>query len=106
MFPFLPKIIIAFVVQKNIRNSISGLEHWVVTNPDGSPAGTNTIVKLQENCLLQENWASANGKVTGTSNNFYNYKADQWEQIWVDNMGGKFTFKRKSCRESNDFENR
>jgi len=66
---------------------------WVVTNPDGSQAGTNTIVKLQENCLLQENWASANGKVTGTSNNFYNYKADQWEQIWVDNMGGNLHLK-------------
>lgn len=61
---------------------------WEVTNPDGSKAGTNTIIKSQENCLLQENWASANGKVTGTSNNFYNYKTNQWEQIWVDNRGG------------------
>lgn len=66
---------------------------WEVINPDGSPAGTNTIVKLQENCLIQENWASANGKVTGTSNNFYNYKSNQWEQIWVDNRGGNLHLK-------------
>lgn len=66
---------------------------WQVTNPDGSIAGTNTITKSQNNCLLQENWASANGKVTGTSNNFYNYKTKQWEQIWVDNMGGNLHLK-------------
>jgi hypothetical protein len=60
---------------------------WTVTNPDGSAAGTNTIVKIQDNCILQENWKSANGNFTGTSNNFYNHKTKQWEQIWVDNQG-------------------
>ena len=63
------------------------LGDWNVTNPDGSIAGTNSINKLQNNCLIQENWKSANGKVTGTSNNFYNNKTKQWEQIWVDNLG-------------------
>ena len=66
---------------------------WNVTNPDGSKAGTNTITKSQNNCLLQEHWASANGKITGTSNNFYNYKTKQWEQIWVDNVGGSLHLK-------------
>ena len=60
---------------------------WTVTNPDGSAAGTNTIVKIQDNCILQENWKSANGNFKGTSNNFYNHKTKQWEQIWVDNQG-------------------
>lgn len=66
---------------------------WNVNNPDGSKAGINTITKSQDNCLLQEHWASANGKVTGTSNNFYNYKTQQWEQIWVDNRGGNLHLK-------------
>ena len=66
---------------------------WNVTNPDGSKAGTNVISKSQNNCLLQENWKSANGKITGTSNNFYNYQAKQWEQIWVDNVGGSLHLK-------------
>lgn len=66
---------------------------WDVTNPDGSKAGTNTIEKIQDNCMLRENWASANGKVTGTSNNFYNYKTQQWEQIWIDNRGGNLHLK-------------
>lgn len=60
---------------------------WTVTNPDGSVVGTNTIEKIQDNCILRENWISAKGKVTGTSNNFYNYKTKQWEQIWIDNQG-------------------
>ncbi len=60
---------------------------WTVTNPDGKIAGTNSIKKIQDNCILQENWTSAQGNFTGTSNNFYNYKTKQWEQIWVDNQG-------------------
>jgi hypothetical protein len=60
---------------------------WTVTNPDGSAAGDNIIVKIQDDCILQENWTSAKGNFTGTSNNFYNYKTKQWEQIWIDNQG-------------------
>ena len=60
---------------------------WEVTNPDGTNAGTNVISKVQDNCILQENWTSAKGNYTGTSNNFYNYKLKQWEQIWIDNQG-------------------
>ncbi|MFD2824178.1 hypothetical protein ACFS5M_10905 [Lacinutrix iliipiscaria] len=60
---------------------------WTVTNPDGSAAGKNVIDKIQNRCILRENWTSAKGNYTGTSNNFYNYKTKQWEQIWIDNQG-------------------
>ncbi|MBO6880586.1 hypothetical protein [Winogradskyella sp.] len=60
---------------------------WEVTNPDGTKAGENVIEKVQDKCVLQENWTSASPGYTGTSNNFYNYKTKQWEQIWVDNKG-------------------
>lgn len=66
---------------------------WQVTNPDGSPAGKNSITKIQDNCILQENWTSAKGNFTGTSNNFYNFKTQQWEQIWIDNQGGNLHLK-------------
>ncbi|RKE90816.1 hypothetical protein [Ichthyenterobacterium magnum] len=66
---------------------------WTVTNPDGTLAGTNSIEKIQDNCILRENWASAKGKYTGTSNNFYNYKDKQWEQVWIDNQGGSLHLK-------------
>jgi hypothetical protein len=67
--------------------------NWNVTNPDGTTAGTNNIDKIQDNCILRENWTSAKGKYTGTSNNFYNAKTKQWEQIWVDNQGGSLHLK-------------
>lgn len=61
---------------------------WDVTKPDGSLAGTNVIDKIQDNCILRENWTSTVGNFTGTSNNFYNKQTKQWEQIWLDNQGG------------------
>lgn len=67
--------------------------NWEVTNPDGSQAGTNTIDKIQDNCILRENWRSAKGKFTGTSSNFYNSETKQWEQIWIDNQGGSLHLK-------------
>lgn len=60
---------------------------WDVTNANGAKAGTNIIKKVQDKCVLQENWTSASPGYTGTSNNFYNLKTKQWEQLWVDNKG-------------------
>jgi hypothetical protein len=67
--------------------------NWEVTNPDGTMAGTNVIDKIQDNCILRENWTSAKGNYTGTSSNFYNAKTNQWEQIWIDNQGGNLHLK-------------
>ncbi|WP_273566199.1 hypothetical protein [Maribacter halichondriae] len=59
---------------------------WEVTNPDGTLGGKNNIDKIQDGCILRENWTGASGN-TGTSTNFYNLKTKQWEQLWVDNSG-------------------
>ncbi|PWH83072.1 hypothetical protein DIS18_00520 [Algibacter marinivivus] len=66
---------------------------WTVTNPDGELAGNNIIDKIQDKCILRENWTSAKGNYTGTSSNFYNYTKKQWEQIWIDNKGGSLHLK-------------
>ena len=66
---------------------------WDVTNPDGTKAGTNTLVKIQDKCVLQENWTSASPGYTGTSNSFYNATTKQWEQVWIDNKGGNLHLK-------------
>ena len=66
---------------------------WEVTLPNGTVAGTNTIVKEQDGCLLRENWTSANVQVTGTSLNFYNINTLQWEQVWIDNSGNPLKLK-------------
>ena len=60
---------------------------WEVTNTDGTAAGKNTIVKMQDGCVIKENLVGAKGNYTGTSLNFYNDKTEQWEQLWVDNSG-------------------
>ena len=76
------------------------LGKWKVTNPDGSFAGTNEIRKIQDNCVLQENWTSARPGYTGTSYNFYNSNTGLWEQIWIDNHGQSLhmTGKRKGTK--------
>lgn len=60
---------------------------WETFTPDGKLAGTNEIDKIQDKCILRENWTSAKSGYTGTSYNFYNVQTNQWEQIWIDNQG-------------------
>ena len=60
---------------------------WTVQTADGNLAGHNSIVKIQDGCVIQENWSSARAGYTGTSYNFFNSNSGQWEQIWVDNQG-------------------
>jgi len=44
--------------------------------------GTNSITKHHGNCLIMENWTSAQGG-TGRSMNYYDPVEDQWRQLWV-----------------------
>src|SRR5690606_28534458 len=65
------------------------------------------VEKIQEHCVLRENWVSATGGFTGTSYNFYDAKENQWQQIWVDNQGGSLHLKgnmvnNKMILESNE----
>ena len=61
---------------------------WEAYNPKGKLAGTNRIVLMEGNCVMQENWISAGSGVTGTSYNFYNTTTNKWQQLWLDNQGG------------------
>jgi len=54
----------------------------VYSNVTGTLAGTNSIRKLEQGCLLQESWQGAGGS-TGTSINYYNPVQDVWRQVWV-----------------------
>ncbi|NER15758.1 hypothetical protein [Spongiivirga citrea] len=64
------------------------LGKWQVTNADGSEAGVNTISKIQDNCILREEWTSATAGYTGTSYNYYDANTKKWNQLWLDNQGG------------------
>ena len=62
---------------------------WRVTLADGTHAGDNTISKIQGGCVVLENWRSATSAYTGTSYNAFNRQSGQWEQLWLDNQGGR-----------------
>jgi len=66
---------------------------WEVTLPNGNNAGTNSLKLIQNKCVLQENWTSANAGYTGTSHSFYNVEKKRWEQVWIDNQGASLHLK-------------
>ena len=59
--------------------------NWNVYDTSGNEIGKNTIVEMQDNCVLQESWRSPNS--TGTSYNYYNRTDSTWNQVWINNSG-------------------
>lgn len=45
-------------------------------------AGTNSITKHYNNCLIKETWVNSAG-TGGFSVNYYNPNTDEWRQVWV-----------------------
>ncbi len=62
------------------------LGDWVVYQK-GRMAGFNKIVKIEDGCVIRENWKSTESAYTGTSYNFYDKLDKKWKQIWIDNQG-------------------
>ena len=58
------------------------LGEWDVATPDGQVAGTNSITKAEDGCLIIERWTGAQGS-TGQSYNFYDTGLQEWRQVWV-----------------------
>jgi tetratricopeptide (TPR) repeat protein len=58
---------------------------WSVTS-GGQLAGENRVERLENGCLVMENWTSASGG-SGKSMNFYDPAKKTWNQIWVDASG-------------------
>lgn len=57
---------------------------WNVYSNDEKHAfqGTNSITKQHKNCLVMENWTSAQAG-EGSSMNYYDPVEKQWRQLWV-----------------------
>lgn len=66
---------------------------WTVYDTKGKVLGTNKLVKMQSNCVLQENWTSKTSSNRGTSYNYYNKTDDSWNQVWIDNTGFSLVLK-------------
>lgn len=62
------------------------LGDWVVTTPDGKPAGTNLVTRPLGMCVLQEHWKGQGG-MAGESYNIFDSSSRKWHQTWVDDHG-------------------
>jgi tetratricopeptide (TPR) repeat protein len=52
----------------------------------GAPASRNTITKIHDGCVVLESYSAPS--YTGQSFNIYDRTRHQWNQTWVDKMGG------------------
>lgn len=69
---------------------------WDVYGKNGQKAGSSKISLILDSCIILEEWTSANKSMgilyAGKSFNKYNPSTDQWQQTWVDNVGGSTEF--------------
>lgn len=68
---------------------------WEVVNAKGEPAGHNTIRKIEDGCVLMEQYTAVGSGYSGSSFNFYNSRINMWEQLWVDNQGNHLHLRGK-----------
>jgi len=54
--------------------------------------GTNRITRLFGDCVIEENFATDDGKLSGHSVSVYDERARLWRQTWVDSSGGYLVF--------------
>jgi len=54
--------------------------------------GTNFITKILDECIVQEEFRTADGSFKGHSVSAYNMREEIWQQTWVDNQGGYLLF--------------
>ena len=59
---------------------------WEVFNENGDKVGENLVEKLEDNCILNENWTGAKGG-SGKSYNYYDPSDETWNQLWISNSG-------------------
>lgn len=70
---------------------------WDVYDKNKVLIGENTIEKLENDCLISENWKGASG-TTGKSYNFFDTSDSTWNQTWVDNKGTCFNLKGEAYK--------
>jgi hypothetical protein len=68
------------------------LGDWEVFAKNGNKAGDSRITLILDSCIVLEEWESAavnrGIRYAGKSFNTYNRQSRQWQQTWVDNVGG------------------
>lgn len=65
---------------------------WEAFGKNGQKAGNSKISLILDSCIILEEWTSASVnrgvRYAGKSFNKYNAVTKQWQQTWVDNVGG------------------
>jgi hypothetical protein len=65
---------------------------WEAFGLNGKKAGDSKISLILDSCIVLEEWTSASVsrgvRYAGKSFNTYNAATKQWQQTWVDNVGG------------------
>lgn len=68
---------------------------WDVFDKEGKKVGENLVQKLEDNCILNENWQSTHGS-SGKSYNYYDPQNNTWNQLWISNTGNILKLKGKA----------
>ena len=65
---------------------------WEAFGLNGSKVGDSRISLILDSCIVLEEWTSSSVnrgiRYAGKSFNTYNAATKQWQQTWVDNVGG------------------
>ena len=76
----------------NYRDFDFWIGEWEVYMKNGKKGGDSKISLILDSCTILEEWKSANLTqgiyYSGKSFNTYNALTKQWQQVWVDNVGG------------------
>ncbi len=69
--------------------------NWEVFNTKNEKIGENLVEKLEDNCIISENWQGEKGS-TGKSFNYYDPADSTWNQLWISNSGNILKLKGKA----------
>ena len=69
---------------------------WDVYDTGGKKVGENKIEKLENDCIVSENWKGTTGG-SGKSYNYYNTADSTWNQVWISNSGNNLVLKGKAA---------
>ena len=66
---------------------------WPGANKGEMGHGTNTIKRIMDGCVVQENFSGGDSMhLRGTSLSTFDLRSHHWKQTWVDNEGGYLDF--------------
>jgi hypothetical protein len=65
---------------------------WPGNNPGETAHGTNTIRRILDGCIVEENFSGGDAHLRGKSVSIFDVTAGKWKQTWVDNEGGYLDF--------------